>query len=189
MNISGIDYESINDGEGVRTVMYVSGCFHNCFNCHNPDTHDINYGIPFAKELQDEIIENIQKRPFVSGLTWSGGDPLHENNLDDVLDFTDKFHLLFPHKTIWLYSGYTWEEIMNYKTPFDDVMKTPNDEILYGYRMWKRQQIIKQCTVMVDGRYIDSQKDLTLKWCGSKNQHIIDIQKSLQKGEAVLWTD
>ena len=95
MNIAGIDYESVKDGVGVRTVIYVSGCSHNCYRCHNPQTHDINYGIPFTEELQNEIMENIRKRPFISGLTWSGGDPLHENNINDVLSFTDKIRLSF----------------------------------------------------------------------------------------------
>ena len=105
MNIAGFDYESVKDGEGVRTVIYVSGCSHNCRGCHNPETHNMNYGVPFTEELQEEIIENIVKRPYISGITWSGGDPLNENNLDDVLKLTEKIRVL-SDKTIWLYSGY-----------------------------------------------------------------------------------
>ena len=81
LNIAGINYESINDGEGVRTVIYVSGCSHKCPNCHNPETHDIKYGVRFTNELQDEIINNINKRPFISGITLSGGDPLYDDNV------------------------------------------------------------------------------------------------------------
>ncbi|MBD5496442.1 MAG: anaerobic ribonucleoside-triphosphate reductase activating protein [Lachnospiraceae bacterium] len=183
MNIAGIDYESVKDGEGVRTVVYVSGCSHNCHNCHNPETHDINYGVPFTEELQNKIIENIQKRPFISGLTWSGGDPLHENNLDDVLKFTNRIRLSFPQKSIWLYSGYTWEEIM--KLYFKG---------LYDFQCTKkRQKIISKCDVLVDGQYIDSMRDITLAYRGSKNQRVIDIKKSLKQpiknGEIILWTD
>lgn len=177
MNIAGIDYESIKDGEGVRTVIYVSGCSHNCYKCHNPQTHDVNYGIPFSKELQNEIIENIKKRPFISGLTWSGGDPLHENNLDDILEFTDKFRLLFPQKTIWLYSGYKFTDF--FLVPIWKVSEIENNV--------KRQQIITQCDVMVDGKYIDSQRDIMLKWRGSNNQRVISVQESLQQNKIVLY--
>ncbi len=186
MNIAGIDYESVNDGVGVRTVIYVSGCSHDCYRCHNPQTHDINYGIPFTEELQNEIIENIRKRPFISGLTWSGGDPLHENNIDDVLSFTNKIRLSFGDtKTIWLYSGYTWNDIWDYGFVTTDIF---NRE----YGGWtteqiKRQSILKQIDVFVDGQYIDSQRNVTLKWCGSSNQRVVNVQQSLQKGEIILW--
>ena len=182
MNIAGIDFESIKDGEGVRTVIYVSGCSHNCHKCHNPQTHDVNYGIPFSKELQNEIIESIKKRPFISGLTWSGGDPLHENNLDDVLDFTNKIRLLFPNKSIWIYSGYSWSDIWNH-----DVEGNRTWNKLKNY--YKRQNIIENCDVMIDGRYIDSQRDISLKYRGSKNQNVIDVRQSLQQNKIVLWCD
>lgn len=182
MNIAGIDYESVNDGEGVRTVIYVSGCSHNCYNCHNPETHNINYGVPFTEKLQNEIIENIKKRPFVSGITWSGGDPLHENNLDDVLNFTNKIRLLTPDKTIWLYSGYCWEHVFDNEWYYHPLTA----EKLLTHR-WKRQKILKLCDVMIDGQYIDLQKDITLRFRGSKNQRVIDIKKSLKQNKVVLW--
>lgn len=148
MNIAGIDYESIKDGEGVRTVIYVSGCSHNCYKCHNPQTHDIDYGVHFSKELQNEIIENIKKRPFISGFTWSGGDPLHENNLKDVLEFTNEFRFLFPEKSIWLYTGYTFEELIN------PTVRNHESEV--------RKIILNNIDVLVDGKYVDSQRDITL---------------------------
>lgn len=167
MNISGIDYESVANGEGVRTVIYVSGCSHNCYNCHNPQTHNINYGMLFTKDLQDEIIENIKKRQFVSGITLSGGDPLHENNIGGVLKLINKFRLLFGStKTIWLYSGYTWEQIQ-----IDS----------------KRMKIVSQCDVMVDGRYIDELRDVSLQFRGSSNQRLIDVQESLKQSKVVLY--
>lgn len=111
----------------------------------------------------------------------------NDNNHNILNKNTDKIRLLSPRKNIWLYTGYTWEEIMDYKTPFDNVMAAHNSEILYDYQMFKRQQIISQCNVMVDGRYIDAQRDITLPWVGSSNQRVIDIQQSLQRGEIVLW--
>ena len=166
MNIAGINYESINDGEGLRTVIYVSGCSHNCKNCHNPKTHDINYGVTFTEELKNKIIENIKKRPFVSGLTLSGGDPLHENNITEVLNFIKLFKDNFPNKTVWLYTGYKIDNILN------DALKI---------------EIIKLCDVVVDGRYIDKLRDVTLPFSGSKNQRIIDIKKSLKENKIVLY--
>ena len=103
-------------------------------------------------------------------------DPLSEENLDKTLETVNRFRLLFPNKSIWLYSGYRWSEIFN-----DGAYLTKD------CAGWKRREIVKKCNILVDGRYIDSQRDITLKWRGSKNQRVIDIQQSLQKGEIVLW--
>ena len=114
-------------------------------------------------------------------------DPLSEDNLDKTLDLVNEIRLSFPNKSIWLYSGYTWEECQ----PFSEegLLKGSNFAPNLQKILYKRQQIITLCDVMVDGRYIDSQRDITLKWRGSKNQRVIDIRKSLQKGEIVLWTE
>ena len=182
MNIAGINYESINDGEGVRTVIYVSGCSHNCPNCHNPETHDINYGVKLTNELQNEIISNIKKRPFISGITLSGGDPLHDNNIFDVLNLIYKIKNVFPNKSIWLYTGYTWEHLIN---KFIEYRFTP---FAPDANEWlTRYEIIENIDVIVDGRYIDKQKDITLRWRGSRNQRVIDIKKSLNKKNIVLY--
>ena len=166
MNIAGINYESINDGEGVRTVIYVSGCSHKCPNCHNPETHDVNYGVKFTNELQNEIINNIKKRPFVSGITLSGGDPLHYNNMLDVFNLIQKLKDEFPNKNIWLYTGYRIESI------FKNQLQT---------------KIIEMCDVVVDGRYMDELKDLTLKFRGSSNQCLIDVKKTLKENKIILY--
>lgn len=187
MNILGIDYESIKDGEGVRTAIYLSGCSHKCHGCHNPETHNINNGITFTENILNEIINNITTRPFISGLTLTGGDPLHENNLEDVLSLIEEIRVSFPEKTIWLYTGYEWEEIIDRyycDDEFDYISESYEEE-----KNVKREKIIKQCDVLVDGRYIDSQRDVTLKWRGSKNQRVIDVRKSLQKGQVVLGCD
>lgn len=115
------------------------------------------------------------------------GEPLAEENIDDVLDLVNKIRLSCPRKTIWLYTGYTWSSIMDYETPFDNVMTAHNSNILYDCKMWKRKNIITQCDILVDGQYIDSQQDITLAYRGSSNQRLIDVQQSLEKGEIVLW--
>ena len=105
-------------------------------------------------------------------------DPLSEENLDKTLETVNRFRLSLPNKSIWLYSGYDYQKVMR---------QLPNLATKENYNMYKRQQIIKQCTVMVDGRYIDSQRNPSKKWAGSDNQRVLDIQQSLQKGEIVLW--
>ena len=175
MNYHNITYPDMNNGDGLRVVLWLSGCSHHCYNCQNPQTWDVNSGIPFDESAKEELFRELDK-DYISGLTLSGGDPLHEANLDGVLDLVNEIRLSFPNKSIWIYSGYQWSEIFN-----DGVYLTKN---CYG---WKRREIVRQCTVMVDGRYIDSQRNPSKKWAGSNNQHVIDIQQSLQKGEIVLW--
>ena len=177
MNYHTITYPDQNNGDGLRVVLWLSGCSHHCYNCQNPQTWDVNSGIPFDESAKKELFRELDK-DYISGLTLSGGDPLHEANLDGVLDLVNEIRLSFPNKSIWIYSGYRWSEIFN-----DGVYLTKE------CAGWKRREIVKKCTVMVDGRYIDSQRNPSKKWAGSDNQHVIDIQQSLQKGEVVLWTD
>ena len=123
-------------------------------------------------QMQDKIVIN----------DYIENDPLSEENLDKTLETANRFRLSFPNKSIWIYSGYTWNQVM-YPVITDD-FNPSRDELLQ-----KRKEIVKQCTIMVDGRYIDSQRDISLKWRGSKNQNCIDIQQSLQQGEVVLHCD
>lgn len=181
MNYHNITYPDMNNGDGLRVVLWLSACNHHCYNCQNPQTWDVNSGIPFDESAKEELFRELGK-DYISGLTLSGGDPLHEANLDGVLYLVNEFRLSFSNKSIWIYSGYTWNQIMNPVITSD--FNPSRDELLR-----KRKEIVKQCDVMVDGRYIDSQRDISLKWRGSKNQRVIDIQQSLQKGEIVLWTE
>ena len=118
--------------------------------------------------MQDKVIIN----------DYIENDPLSEENLDKTLETVNRFRLLFSNKTIWIYSGYSWSEIFN-----DGVYLTKD------CAGWKRREIVKQCKVMVDGRYVDSQRDISLKWRGSKNQNCIDIQQSLQQNKIVLYCE
>ena len=202
------------NGSGLRVVLWLSGCSHKCKGCQNPQTWDANSGIPFDESAKEELFRELDKN-YISGLTLTGGDPLFEENLDGVLDlvtevnkrynttqdtvyvkdksnniltsFPNEFRLSRPQKSIWLYTGYTWNSIVEYKIPFDNIMTAHNSEILYDYHMWKRKNIISQCDVLIDGQYIEAQRDISLPWAGSSNQRIIDTQQSLQKGEIVLW--
>lgn len=165
MNYHDIKKCDLLNGDGIRVSLWVSGCEHNCNQCQNPQTWDANSGIIFDKESEDELFEAL-KKDYITGITFSGGDPLYEDNLEDVLNLVNKIRLSLPDKTIWIYSGYTWEEIMG------DI---------------KRKEIVSKCDVLIDGRYIDKQRDITLKWRGSVNQRVIDIQKSIKKGNIILY--
>ena len=178
MNYHNITYPDMNNGDGLRVVLWLSGCSHHCYNCQNPQTWDVNSGIPFDKSAKEELFRELDK-DYISGLTLSGGDPLHEANLDGVLDLVNEIRLSFPNKSIWIYSGYTWNQVMC--PVITDDFNPSRDELLR-----KRKEIVKQCDVMVDGRYIDSQRDITLKWRGSKNQRVIDVKKSLEQNRIVL---
>ena len=165
----------ISNGEGVGVALFVQGCRFACKNCFNPDTWDFNGGKEWTQETEDKFIE-LANRPYIKRLSILGGEPLADENLDGVLHLVDRFRLLFPNKTIWIYSGYSFEDcLIKPKICEENIFRA------------LRYEMISKCDVMVDGRYIDSQRNVTLKWKGSSNQRVIDIEQSLKKGEIVLW--
>lgn len=179
MNYLKIEHEDVCNGTGLRVVLWLSGCSNHCYNCQNPQTWNPNSGIQFDESAKQEIFNELSK-DYISGITFSGGDPLHENNLDEVLKLTQEIRISFPEKTIWLYTGYSFSEI------FRGQASTISQD---GMDNFKRREIIKSCDVVVDGRYIDEQRDVTLKWRGSKNQRVISIPETLKQGKVVLYCD
>lgn len=169
MNYHNITYPDQNNGPGLRVVIWVSGCSHHCLECQNPQTWDKNSGIIFDNSAKEEILEQL-KNNYISGVTWSGGDPMYKDNVETVLKFTEKIHDLFPEKNIWLYTGYTFEEIMN-------------DTNL------KRKQLLDLCDVLVDGEYKKELRDISLHWCGSSNQRVIDVKNTLKENKIILYED
>ena len=186
MNYHNITYPDMNNVDGLRVVLWLSGCSHHCYNCQNPQTWDVNSGIPFDESAKEELFRELDK-DYISGLTLSGGDPLHEANLDGVLDLVNEIRLSFPNKSIWLYSGYQWEECQ----PFNEDGLLKPDKFAPNLQkiLQKRYEVISRCNVMVDGRYIDSQRNPSKKWAGSDNQRVINIQGSLKQGKVVLHCD
>ena len=164
----------MNNGDGLRVVLWLSGCSHKCKGCQNPQTWNANSGILFDKAAKEELFRELGKE-YISGLTLSGGDPLFEENLNDVLHLLNEIRFLYPQKTIWLYTGYTWEQLIN-----------GGVYVSKEHAGLKRRNIVKQCDVLVDGRYIDSEKDIALPYRGSKNQRLIDVQKSIRSGQIAL---
>ena len=186
MNYLQITHEDVCNGDGLRVVLLLSGCSHHCYNCQNPQTWNPDSGIPFDKSAKQEIFDELSK-DYISGLTLTGGDPLYENNLDEVLKLVKEIRISFPEKTIWLYTGFEWNQIMNMQV-MQPIFSCKDLESKIQ-NILKRQEIIKMCDVLVDGEYIDEQKDLTLKFRGSKNQRVIDVKKSLAQNKVVLYCD
>ena len=167
MNYEKIDKCSVSNGLGVRTVLWISGCNIHCKNCHNQSTWDFNSGIPFTNDTMQEILYDLSK-PYIKGLTLSGGHPLDTHNAPKVLEIVKRVKMVFPNKDIWIYSGYVWEDIIK-----DDILK----------------EILKRTNVLVDGAYIDELRDITLPFRGSSNQRIIDVQESLKQNQVILWKE
>ena len=165
MNYHKIDYDNMLNGEGLRAVLFVSGCTHHCHNCQNPQTWDKKSGKEFTKSVKNELIEYL-KNDYVSGITFSGGDPLYIHNIREVSSLCEYIKTKLKDKNIWLYTGYTIEKILN-----DKLLKAT----------------IKYVDVLVDGRYEEALADRNYKWAGSTNQRIIDVQKTLKSGEIVLY--
>ncbi|HAN44764.1 MAG TPA: anaerobic ribonucleoside-triphosphate reductase activating protein [Ruminococcaceae bacterium] len=163
LRIAGIIKESIVDGPGIRFVVFAQGCPHNCDGCHNPQTHDFNGGK--LCEI-DKLLQEIDKNPLISGVTFSGGEPFCQAKALALLAKEVKKRGL----NIFAYSGYTFEELVNMQ----------NEAVA---------ELLSLCDVLVDGRYIKGQRNLMLKFRGSENQRIIDVQKSLQQGRAVVIED
>ncbi|OKP86544.1 anaerobic ribonucleoside-triphosphate reductase activating protein [Paenibacillus helianthi] len=166
MNICGYYPESINEGEGMRAVLFLSGCRHRCPGCFNPKTWNFNFGEPFTRERQREIIAEIAANPLLDGLTLAGGDPFF--SAEEAAGFILELRSVLPEYPVWIYTGYTYEELT----------ATP------GSPEWN---LLALCQVVIDGRFVEELKDTTLPYRGSSNQRIIDIQASLAGTEIVHW--
>lgn len=178
MNYHNITHDDMNNGSGLRVVTWVAGCSHACHLCQNPQTWDPKSGIPFDEDAKQEIFEELLK-DYISGLTLSGGDPLFKDNVEEIYKLVTEVKQKFPTKNIWIYSGYTWEQLFE-DDEFDKQEISANQY---------RRAIILMCDVFVDGEYIDEQRDVTLKWRGSRNQRVLDVSETIKKGEIVLWTE
>ena len=152
MNYIKIRDFDISNGPGISVTLFCSGCTHNCSGCHNPGTHSFSTGKPFTAETAQLIID-LCKPDYISHLALTGGDPCHPRNWPTIKDLVKKFKEKYPEKTIWLWTGYLWEEVAA------DLINSEVD-------------------VVVDGRFVEDLKDLRLKYCGSSNQRVIDIKKS-----------
>ena len=162
IRIAGMVNDSIVDGSGLRFTVFTQGCPHHCPGCHNPETHDMCGG----KEADtEEIITKMKKNPLLSGLTLSGGEPLMQS--EACLELAKAAHGM--DLNVWAYTGYTWETLMQENDP-------------------ARLALLREVDVLVDGPFLENQRSLELDYCGSKNQRLIDVKKTLEQGKIVCWT-
>lgn len=179
MRYAQIRSMDISNGEGVGVSLFVQGCPFHCFGCFNSDTWDFNGGKEWTEKTKDKFMKLIN-RPYIKRISFLGGECLAEQNLDEILSLIKQIRISFPEKTIWLYTGYEWNQIMSPATT-DDLKSTIIAE--------QRKEIISNVDVLVDGEYVDEQKDLSLKFRGSKNQRVIDVWQSLVQNKVVLYCD
>lgn len=170
---AGIEYDDVANGIGLGAVFFTQGCPHHCPECQNPQTWSMDGGERFTDAVLDQLLQYYYDIPYASRLTLSGGDPLANPELTYRIIF--KFKTIFPHKKIWLYTGYLFEDFA-FNNPI-----TNNDNLI--------QRIIRLCDVIVDGEFKIDKRDVTLQFMGSSNQRIIDVQKSLKAKEAILWSE
>lgn len=173
MNYAQLRTMDISDGEGIRVALYVSGCKFHCLNCYNKDQQDFTYGHPYTQKTEEQILSYLSK-PYIAGLSLLGGDPLwqNEDGLASLAGLVKKAKSM--GKTVWLWSGFTWEQV------FPNIV---TDE--FNTHRVMQQALIQLCDVWVDGPYIDDLRDLRLKWRGSSNQRVIDVQQSLNQGRVI----
>lgn len=163
MNFMKIESSSLSNGEGWRVVLWCAGCSHACKNCHNPETWAENAGHPFTKNEVDLIVE-LLKPDYIHGITLSGGDPLFIHNRETMTDLCRYLKEIMPNKTIWCYTGYEYDAV-------------------------KDLPIMDYIDVLIDGKYVEKERDVSLAFRGSRNQRIIDVAKSKQAGDVVLWSE
>ncbi len=171
MNYCNIKDCDIADGPGVRVTLFVSGCTNHCEGCFQPETWSFNYGDEFTKEVEDRLLKLLEPR-YIAGLTLLGGDPFEPSNQTALLPFVRRVRSTFPEKSIWAYSGFTYEELKR--------------EGSYP-RCEATDELLELLDVLVDGRFVEAKKDLRLRFRGSSNQRIIDIKKTIESDEIVLW--
>lgn len=212
MRYAQIRSMDISNGEGVGVSLFVQGCARHCFNCFNSETWDFNGGKEWTEKTKNKFMELID-RPYIRRISILGGEPLAEQNLDNVLSLikeirekypisqnpnsenigksrvledenSNEIRISFPEKSIWLYTGFRIEDIVTRKQ-YEDIWEIPNDPSNIWSKRW--DIISNYVNVLVDGEYIDKQKDLSLKWRGSKNQRVIDMNQTCIQNKIILY--
>lgn len=172
MNVAEIKNRDIANGLGVRVSLFVSGCRHACKGCFNEIAWDFDFGKPYDKAMEDELLRQLAP-DYVEGLTLLGGEPFEPENRSELLGLLRRVRRELPEKNVWIYSGFTFEELTGKKPSRGSGQDT--DEIL------------RLTDVLVDGPFVYALKDITLRFRGSSNQRIIDVRRTLESGEITLW--
>ncbi len=171
MNYCNVKNCDIANGVGVRVSLFVSGCRNRCKNCFQPETWDFNYGKPFDEQTEEKLMKMLAPS-YINGLTVLGGEPMEPENQRALLPFLKKVKAAYPQKTIWLYTGFTLEEL-----------RSPDCRAHTEYT----EEILKLLSVLVDGRFVEEKKNISLRFRGSENQRLIDVAATLAAGSVTLW--
>lgn len=158
----------ISNGEGVGVSLFVQGCHFHCKNCFNQDTWDFSDGKEWSREIEDEFMKLVN-RPYIKRVSLLGGEPLADENVLDIMRLINRIKTECPDKKIWCYTGYTWEQIFPIVNPYLNLTQAE----------MTRQNAVKNCDILVDGRFVEEEKDLSLEFRGSKNQRIIDVKERI----------
>ena len=170
MNYGAIKKCDIANGVGVRTVLFVSGCTHHCKGCFQPETWNFDYGERYTKETEDEIIESL--RPdYVDGITLLGGEPFEPENQRELVKLLRRIKKELPQKTVWSCSGFTYEELTGDSRAVCEVTN----------------EMLSMLDVLVDGEFVEAKRNISLRFRGSENQRLIDMNKTRKEGKIVLW--
>ncbi len=170
MNYGAIKKCDIANGVGVRTVLFVSGCTHHCKGCFQPETWSFDYGERYTKETEDEIIESL-KPDYVDGITLLGGEPFEPENQRELVKLLRRIKKELPQKTVWSFSGYTYEELTGDSRAVCEVTN----------------EMLSMLDVLVDGEFVEAKRNISLRFRGSENQRLIDMNKTRKEGKIVLW--
>ena len=174
MNYATIKYYDIANGPGVRTSVFVSGCRHHCPGCFNEVAWDFGYGKPFDKPVRNAVFAACEP-DYIAGLSLLGGEPMEPENQRELLPFVRNFKALYPNKTVWCYSGYTWEQLTG--------------AVPASCRCEVTDELLALLDVLVDGRFVQAEYDISLRFRGSRNQRLLDVPASLAAGQPVWWKD
>lgn len=170
MNYGQVFYADTANGIGTRISLFVSGCTHHCPGCFNEETWDFNFGDPFTREVEDDIIEHLRPS-YIDGLSLLGGEPMEAQNQRALLPFLERLKQEVPHATVWIYSGYTFEELL--------------DETNSRCHTEATRRILELADILVDGKFILAEKDMKLRFRGSRNQRILELKESLKENRPV----
>ena len=181
MHYAQIRSMDISNGEGVGVALFVQGCHFHCPSCFNQDTWDFNDGKEWTEETKETFLK-LADKPYMKRVSFLGGECLANENLEGIYDVIKDVKEIFPDKKIWLWTGYTWESIFN-------PIVTDNLDLERDKLIKLKQEIVKMTDILVDGRYIHEQKDMNLKFKGSKNQRVIDVKESIKQGKVVIYCE
>lgn len=170
MNYGQVFYADTANGIGARISLFVSGCTHHCPGCFNEETWDFNFGDPFTREVEDDIIEHLRPS-YIDGLSLLGGEPMEAQNQRALLPFLERVKHEVPHATVWIYSGYTFEELLDKENRRCHTEAT--------------RRILELADILVDGKFILAEKDVKLRFRGSRNQRILELKESLKENRPV----